>query len=743
MTRARAGCLVLGFLAVACGSCTSGSGDGSGDQTPTPLPDIPALAPPVATEPYQPTTVENIEAAYESGDLTMEQRLLYEFAALYGAGQVPASYLGAPEPPLDHAFLFALLDAQWSSLSADAQTALKPFTLPPTDSASFFHLDSLPSSLRDVQWDGQTLSNGIVVQWPVNPARTDLPARIAAVVAAATEVPPMFRALLGYPLPHVDIYVMPASAFSSGGEPGDSQPAAGGCYVRLRDDVTAPVPHEGDLQAALNIMKSTTAHELFHCVQFQIFGGLPTDNTFSWLYESTATWSENYAYPDYQVEQYQAGRYLYATGWDLLSTRSFHHYGAYMWHFFLAQYSSPAEVTYALFQSQSPYSPRLMLANRAGFSDELGEFAVWNWNRDPFTYYSDPPPPVFPTSADGTESRHPNPIGSAGAHSVSVQIGKGGIGYYEIELTNPDLNKLTFDLTGLGAAAGGPVAVTAILQLDSGTFRESWTGLDKAEFCRKVPDQNLGRAIVIVSNANLQSPFSASFAVTAEERCGPGWIGSIRMRWRRDDVWTGSSAAESWVNNDNHAGEAVIREHLVYDAANDGFVVKKMSFSARDESRNGRVKVRDEVGTCGIVSETHRSSQWGAGSNEYPEQDPEGTHTRFYGSNPGSGFYGGAYSLDFTIFPPASGAASGQWHGTSVTREVPSLYDTFIGIPCDAHIAEVSSPLEDPAFPTPTSADIDILVGDTTIRGTTSYELGSGWLGPIVMTVDWEYVKVH
>ena len=731
--------LCIGASAWVCGCNTTPGGDGGG-QGSVDLPALPPRDPPLSIPEHVPTTVENIEDAFAAGSLTMEQRLLLEFDAIYRPAQVPAAYAGGPEPSTDHGYLFWLLGEVWPTLSSDAQSALRPFTLPPTDPASFFYpavASGSRSQLGEVDWEVEALPNDVQLQWPKNPARPDLADRAAAIASAATEVPPKFKALLGFRMTPVVIFLLPASEFSAAEESGDADPTPTGCSVRIRDNLAAAPPLDKDYAAALRETMATTAHELFHCFQFTVLGGLSNDKDVRWLMESTATWSEDYAYPDFQTEQTSAWRYLYRTRWDLLSNKAEHHYGAYMWHLFLAQYVSPAEVDYALLSSRPPSSsPRKMLAGRADFANELAEFAVWNWNREPFTYYRDPPPAIFPTRADDA-SRTAEIIESAGERRIDVKLGKGAVGYYQIELTNRDLAKLTFDLSGLDAAPGGPTQVTAILLFHTGTFRESWSGLDKVEFCRHLPDQNLGRAIVIVSNADLEKDLDKSFKFKAEEKCGPGWAGSIRMHWRRDDQWSGMSGTMTWLSGESNSGEGVIREKLVYDAARDAFVVKEMTFAARTEHRDSRVKVRDDIGLCGTISESHRSSTWGAGFNQFPDTDPEGTHTRLSGSKPASGRYGGTYDLGFDMF-----AQSGQFQGVSVTKVVPALYDTWIGIPCAAHIVEEVSPVTDSAFPTPTPTAIDILAGDTTIQGTTTYGLGDAMQGPVTMTVEWQYRKV-
>ncbi|KRQ88051.1 hypothetical protein ABG79_00218 [Caloramator mitchellensis] len=48
-------------------------------------------------------------------------------------------------------------------------------------------------------------------------------------------------------------------------------------------------------------VKSTIAHELFHTFQFELKLGYKSVEEI-WLSEATAVWSENYVYPDYNVE---------------------------------------------------------------------------------------------------------------------------------------------------------------------------------------------------------------------------------------------------------------------------------------------------------------------------------------------------------------------------------------------------------------------------------------------------------
>ncbi len=86
-------------------------------------------------------------------------------------------------------------------------------------------------------------------------------------------------------------------------------------------------------------LQSTAVHELFHCFQFYIGHKFRMDDhDVNWLMEATAKWSENYVYPDYNVEHEWLNLFFNTLDKERVYYNNKREYISYMLFFFLSQY---------------------------------------------------------------------------------------------------------------------------------------------------------------------------------------------------------------------------------------------------------------------------------------------------------------------------------------------------------------------------------------------------------------------
>jgi hypothetical protein len=116
--------LVAGMVA----GCTGGGGGGGGSS--------PSSA--KGANP-QPTTQELIAQALAEGRIDLSTSLVYRMWALFLDGQLPPEYDGPGLGAEDNA-LFEDIRLIWDTLPSDAQAALQPYLLRPTDPGSPFHV---------------------------------------------------------------------------------------------------------------------------------------------------------------------------------------------------------------------------------------------------------------------------------------------------------------------------------------------------------------------------------------------------------------------------------------------------------------------------------------------------------------------------------------------------------------------------------------------------------------------------
>jgi hypothetical protein len=741
-------------------SSTSG-GDASqtGGGTGPALPPLAVASPPTgpAIPPYQDTTRDKIEAGLATGTLTREQRVLYSVQARIAPDQVPAAYRGAPGDADDDDFLAYLAFSGWDGFSEATKAALRPFVLPPNDPASYLYpwrTPALPARVTTAaavdSWDSTNVTDRIEVMFP-----TDRPAVRIAKDMIALEAPSLatkFSHLLMVPIPEIEIWIVPMTKASGLAGPRTYTDALGAhkmCLVRISDAISTA-----------DALLSTLAHELFHCFHYEIVDRSQCwDADCNWLLESTATWAMDLAYPTRQGEHRfdtHPTSLSNNTRWDLLSAREQHHYSAYSWHFYVSQRYGIAEVVSEI-MAASNGEPRAMLDAEFDFKNEFERFAVWNLNQAPVKYFRDPGPTGLDGFGDYGAARNSidvHDIPAPAEFSMPVRLERASATYYRLAITNPAVKKLKIDLRQVKAGESRGVGVQALVRrgldpavgaLEGMQLLENWTGMEEVEFCRDLPDQNVGGVILIVTNSDLNTAFDASaIGIKAEERCLPGWKGTVRVHWSGSQQWSGAQ----FDNVATKEGGFVIQEELYHDTARDQLRVAGTQVASSDGQTWSRVQTSG-LKTCSSTTASRVSEQGhGAGNFLFDISDPYASNIRFQGVAPRQGHVGGTYTLNPSVLLPDLVSGVTRYSTTRTTRVTRPDVDEVVGVPCSNRSGTDIEVFDSDSIGGGADDEVvQVAPGAESIRGGRTYTVNGSLLGgvngPVTVRVDWDYALIH
>ena len=201
-----------------------------------------------------------------------------------------------------------------------------------------------------------------------------------------------------------------------------------------------------------------------------------------------------------------------------------------MYWFYLHQKDGKTGRTVKNFLEQIYRDGRLAaFADRPDFYSEFKEYALWNFNTPPFTYYED---------ADGAPSLRPHglcvkheklPAGEQ--YFEFVFIPQGGVMYYVYKFDR-DVEKIRFDLTQLQKTAENQNGIQIVYSADGQDYVEDVSYRDELIFCRNRPAENINEIVFIISNANLDesdrnADLDVEMPIDTRGICIPEWSGFV------------------------------------------------------------------------------------------------------------------------------------------------------------------------------------------------------------------------
>ena len=560
---------------------------------------------------YKPTSIDKVEEAYSAGTIGPDKFALLEMAAIYSPDKLPVEFRGADEKIASPDYIYGFIHTKWTTLSQKTKDILLPFLLPPDDPRSYFYsgadsrsiLEQLSSAATAKaapaeSWVDITPWAGLTISYnKTDEARDFQPAAWAAETAQIAI--PKYRALLGLAGGKIHIYMTdPAKIGTNYGDAVMSTKEADLCDVRIKGGMDE------------RMTRSTTAHELFHA--FQFFMGLDYGiPEVKWLSEATATWSEDFVHKNLQTEHEYDDSFMDHTVWDLLDGRDHHHYGSYMWFYFLTQKFGPEQVAWALTRSRGG-DARKSLNDMPDFPENFKSFVYWNWNWPPYEVYKDAPnEPNFKMAHPAGGSIRQLVVKAPGTYGERVELTTASSKYIYITFPNPSPKRIEFDNTEfmpLKPLDQRTRALQAFYKVGKTWYYEDWSSLPKRTFCREIEEENVQVVVVVPSNSSLYLKSGGTVILKADNKCRPGWRGSIRVHWKMDQ---NQNPQGTWRVSEK--GSYTIIEELEFNGANDSIDIKTTNFAA---SYSSSEIIQGKATDC-TPYEAHGANISGAASYDY------------------------------------------------------------------------------------------------------------------------------
>ncbi len=488
-----------------------------------------------------------IDAALERGDITVDEAVLLKAQWAFGDPQLPSQYnvpsLGGSVP--DEIF------EPPAGVSAQTLAALEKYRLPPSNPDSWYYASgaqgagaALPAGQRpppNPNWTSVASTSGKIKVWYDSTIAADQ-AKAQAVAGDADNVFQKHKDIMDIePLadgsidaningggPQYDIYMTSIANDDYGYVAPFNPPAEGAnpCPATVTFMVLNKDKSDNDI-------KGTLSHELFHA--FQRARPLATtcaDRRF--VFESTATWAEDYVYPDLQTERIFS-KFKQSAGKAFLTEDNRYH--AWPFWLYIARSDSPDTIG-EIFKKLETMAPVAAIdeAILGGFESRWKEFTLYGWNMPPVDHLK---------QWDGLDWRPqyrelgsslgpPSELRLADDQAVAEYSAENSplqamsFEYYQLTIPPPadgfkDPPMLTIN-NPFGSGAPTGLAVQIAYRVGSTWETDDLTDMGSKTWCRTDPADKVEEVIVMVSNSNLppaanSAAFSRPLAVL-RDACG-------------------------------------------------------------------------------------------------------------------------------------------------------------------------------------------------------------------------------
>jgi hypothetical protein len=247
------------------------------------------------------------------------------------------------------------------------------------------------------------------------------------------------------------------------------------------------------------LVKTTTVHELFHCWQNAMKLQPYTQN--KWMWEATAVWSEDWIYKNYGSEHQYDTALFKALDANLLDTGSNHEYGSYLYFYKLYQQAgfSPTPVIDLVKQLKNKNQAQV-IKSQAGLDDSIKEFALWNWNKDPFKEYIDSP--NFPDTRPSGTSIKPLPIAQRGEYKAKFRTEGGGAQYVGVGFEE-GIDKVVFNISEYNSLVKPEIGMQALIKINDQWHYEDWSYETEKTYCRNREAEKVQMVVLIASNSTI------------------------------------------------------------------------------------------------------------------------------------------------------------------------------------------------------------------------------------------------
>lgn len=499
------------------------------------------------------TSLVMIDKAYGEKKLDEETALIYKVYSVFGDTRLPKDY-SSEKLTYEGTWVMNELTRKWDSLSDKTKALLEPFRKRPDEEGSWLDLEStvagtsastswvIPDALAEranayteflISADGKVKiwfpSVSLTMRNIYVPGFTVVDAAVGKKMAEKIKgfldrdkIIANFEGLLERQLMSdgtrggdgkLDIYVAPCGKFLGLTYPEKSTPAPSHIIMNYSIGANRDV-----------VLKTTLAHEIFHSFQYVYKYDTRKDD---WWSEATAVWSEDFIYAEDNSEQGRVKGYFDYPAVSLFKETPppDHHYSAYVFPFFVTK----KEGNGFMKKSWNACDGADCLEGidksiDGGFKKQWKEFTLWNYNREPAKYYKDHK--GFPPESSENSVTTMTSIVNTGAELVhqirtlkplSAELNVLSISFNDDE----KVKKLVFNdlrnFTGKSDKAG----IKAVLYYKNGKNAvEDWTDKKQRAFCLENDDENLEKAVLIFSNADMKKEIEkTSFKTVGRSSC--------------------------------------------------------------------------------------------------------------------------------------------------------------------------------------------------------------------------------
>ncbi|MFH0798462.1 MAG: DUF6055 domain-containing protein [Candidatus Woesearchaeota archaeon] len=586
------------------------------------------------------TPFDVIDRQLSEGKIDIKQANVLRVIANFEPESLPKGYEGEQLGRNSYQEADIWLSKNWDALDADTKKLLEPY---------YYERDD-PRNHMNAKTDTQKVADALSIIPSVNAAE-ELVVILTTTLTASPERKvrifygmndpaqeqqanwtsfafvksfPMFEQMLGV-RPDKMVYVYLENMGSYGSAAIRTLDNQTRCRIKLK------------LGMDQKMTESTLAHELFHCFQFAIpLDYDPKDE--QWLMESTATWSEHYVYPAYNSEHEYLKRFFNKLDKYMMYYGLNHEYSTYMWHLFVTQSSN--DISYVkdvLLKAKSGTSTDAVTKDPL-FDSRFSEYAVWNWNINPYKRYADNP--SLPGSPSGGEAYLEYAYSKDKESPEFEAVSPLGINYHMHTFAS-DIDKITFQFEEKGDEKKRRIA---LIKFEDYWIREDWTDISERTFCRITGEKMVTGVVLISSNADTDSNWDYEYKVKTKGECNPEWRGNVRV------TWAFSNSIDYGIAQQTYTQEAsmISNDILVFDSENDEFLVKEQHISYSHKEH----QVTTYPDECGLQKTTLTNIQQGVGygSWEIDEHNPSDgyAYERIEGEE-------GEYSLVLEVTPNQKG----------------------------------------------------------------------------------------
>ncbi|MGB9976861.1 MAG: DUF6055 domain-containing protein [Thermovenabulum sp.] len=549
-------------------------------------------------EELPPNSTELIEKALNEGKITKERAALLEVFADYDPEKLPAEYKTDRAADTSEYAIKYLVD-NWGILSEETRNLVLPYLLPLNDPNSFFY----PGNIKI-----KKSSSGFKILKEVLAADEDFQVHVDEFTHDGQKFEIMYYEEKNWSkekkesIKAMALYVKEAviyswDKFKNLMKIKPSKPYIIELVELPKTKLGLEFYSDGKYRIRLNTMiaglekyiKSTTAHELFHTFQDEMKIGYSTVEE-KWLCEATAVWSENYVYPDYNVEHSRHPGFFRTLDQERIGIGKLFEYDSYMFFYYLTDYAGVnfiREIIKTAGQSGSQSIRPFLDKNIPKLKETYATFALYNWNWPPVDKYYDygritggPSGKCFKKKIMKVDEED----------EVNVSLNPGALMYYLyiFDQKDPTLQHVTITFEK-SIADDKYLKRQAILRINGNWVVEDWSSETVKQYCKAKTDKNedIQALILIYSNANLKDELKEADKFRVETgKCYK------EMQLNLTFEYNYSVQGFEWKSKGNMTENLEIKDHCYY-------VVKNSSY---DFSGEGFVDGKKMVETSGNAS---------------------------------------------------------------------------------------------------------------------------------------------